>query len=255
MRTQRGIEAIVQRGRELAHVVVARLVRNAEPRVDVQRVGEVDHDLDRYAGGRCVGHVADVRAIGPLDDRRAVGRAPVDEAEQRERRDLGEEDGVERLVGVHRLGAGPEKAEVAHRVAGARAIDRDPEAAAGVDDVDRDPVRCRLGDRDIAERKADRAVAVPEHDVAARREVAARPGDGIQRMLARRERGRIAVGSERGKGLAPGAVVLARDPAHAALHHVGEGKLRRVVGDAGEIHADISRAGGNPRRAAHRQRP
>ena len=52
----------VHQRRELPDVVVAGLVRDAEPRVDVQRVGEIDHHLDRYARRAGVIEVADVRA-------------------------------------------------------------------------------------------------------------------------------------------------------------------------------------------------
>ena len=181
-----------------------------------------------------------MRAIGPLHDRRAVRGAPIHEAQVRERRDLLQEFDVERLRGGRGLGAGQQEADVAHRIGRVAAVDAHPHLPADVAHIGDDAVRLRAAYLEVAEREAERPVAVPEDRVRAGGIVRTAPGHRHAGVLAGQQRRWIAV--FHGERLVAAAFHRRRPPA-AVLHQVGERKLGRPVGDAGEVDADVARPG------------
>ena len=231
------VEVVAHIGRELADVLVGRQVRDVEPRIGADLVGQLDHDLDRHAVVFEPARMLGADALVPVGAGRAVDVLPVHEADLAHVLDDIQPVRVEhgtRLVEIVVL-LGDDR-DVADVVAGAGRVRRqDVQAKVRTVVAEHDPARLRAQHRDAATGQVENALALVVQHVdpgmrVGRLEIGPRE-ERADQTAARRDLGRPAVRVQ----IPARNQVLVRIPVReertARLHLVQERHLRRPVDD------------------------
>ena len=101
---------------ELADIIVVGLVGNAEPRIGVKGVGQLDLEFQCYARFTSLRRLLERRSIGPVRHLRVIGHPPVHETNDLETVPAFQEIRIEGLLPIAVLEAGQQHADIANRI-------------------------------------------------------------------------------------------------------------------------------------------